>query len=80
MSKDQQRLENLLKSGEENKRLRNDRKSYVTLDDVRFLIEQGAVIENNNLYQTEGVYLHEVVWQDELWYVTTTAEKVDFKP
>ena len=52
------RLEQLLASGR--RRLENfgDRKDYVTLDDIRFLVSQGAHIDCNNRRQDDGRYLH----------------------
>ena len=70
------RLDQLLASGR--RRLENfgDRKDYVTLDDIRFLVSQGAHIDCNNRRQDDGRYLHEVVWNNTYWYVTTTEEIV----
>ncbi len=71
----EQRLEELLKRGKESLR-RRDRKTYVSLNDIQYLIGQGAVIETNNRRQEGGVYLQEVVLVDKFGYVTTTTRKV----
>jgi hypothetical protein len=69
------RLEMLLALGKE--REGRDRKTYVTLDEIRFLVSKGAHIDCNNRQQVGGSYLQEVVWEGVYWYVTTTEHRVN---
>lgn len=70
------RLDTLLERGKESLGTRRDTKTYASLEDIRYLVQRGAKIVNNNRRQEGNVYLQEVVWQNKFLYVTTTAREV----
>lgn len=72
------RIDELIERGRKNLQVLDDKKSYVSLSDMYLLIQAGATIETQDRQQAGGGYLQEVVWKDDIWYVTVTNNPLSF--
>lgn len=76
--RDLQILEGLLTAAEERVVYLRDEKTYTSLENIFLLLRNGAESLGLNRDQVGGDYLHEVLWEDQYLFITTTKREVDF--